>query len=352
MSHSVVSDRNRRRRLPTFAWDCVSYFWDVFMDPQLILVSKLFYRLFIRQCNVRFKITPTAQNLHKIMSMAHLLPAKGLSLNLTHLDYTCPVEFRSLIYALGPRTSAAWLSPVIPKPLLYALMSSVKNIEVLNLRGVQAVDDKSLMMLEPQNLRKISLRGCWRVSDRGLIYLLQNAPNLSHILLSGCSKLTARSLHAISKLNGLQSLDFPWNRVGEPGQAPSLLAAQVGSQFAQNCSALRTVKFSLPCKLRLCDIHAFTSQFAESVAIDAQSKAQERRRGGELQRHIAQKSQQHNSVAPSALTTIEFNCEGPETPNTAKLVNTGKYVVPRHDTEGAWDIVRSLRMRTAIPASC
>lgn len=345
-----------KKRATHFLWYVVSEFWDILVDTQLALVSKDFFELFVRQCNRRHKITVTRELLPRLEALAPRLPQSNISLNLSYLGYVQQNTLRSVLQLLGPRISAIWVSASIPKPLLLSILGAATNIERLNARGAQCIDDEVLRCISAARLEKICLQGCWRITDSGLTHLLQNAPVLSDAWLRGCSKLTRLSLRAIGRTAArLTTLDFPWReRTADaaPGQLGAVethaddprvsavdvqAAAELGTEFARNCPRLQLVRFSLPSKRRVLEVRAFIRHFSSAAAVERD------RRRKEIERMVrngrwssvdswSQRLIRFPSPLPvveeSQFTTIRYVCEGPETPSKAH-VNRGHHIVKR-----------------------
>ena len=349
----------QKKRATHFLWHAVSQFWDVLADTHLALVSKDFFELFVRQCETRHKITVTQQLLPRLEVLAPWLPRSNISLNLSHLGYVRPNALRSVLQVLGPRISAIWVSPSVPKPLLLSILEAATNIERLNARGAQCIDDEVLRCISAGRLEKINLQGCWRITDSGLAHLLQAAPVLSDAWLRGCSKLTRSSLRAIGRTAArLTTLDFPWREkmveaaLGIRGQQDEThvddqhisavdlqAAAELGTEFARNCPRLQLVRFSLPSKRRVLEVRAFIRHFSSAAAVERDRRRKEIQRmagNGRLssvdscsQRLIRFPTTSTPVVEESQYTTIRYICEGPETPSKAH-VNRGHHIVKRH----------------------
>ncbi len=90
------------------------------------------------------------------------------------------------------RLTMEFLEDSVVANYLQLCSDSITAVDLSNCSGI--TNDALLMLDRMPSLQSISLRRCHRVTDEGVIAISQSFPNLLQLNLSGCIKLTDRSL--------------------------------------------------------------------------------------------------------------------------------------------------------------
>lgn len=136
---------------------------------------------------------------------ADFIPGEGLTIELRELDddlYKILQEVSSSITSLSLREKATQQEEAI------LLTLSLPNLKNLDLSETEAIDPR--LIDEFPSLSRVDLRSCPWLEDSHLIQIIERAPRLMILDLSGNTQLTLRSWGALSTVSSLLDLDLSY----------------------------------------------------------------------------------------------------------------------------------------------